>query len=116
MRLWARTSSSVRAFPLSMSEKHGPCVLSTCACGVCVSTAKIRVGMLIQQVLLLCLRHKVQLESHFASILLAIGVLEGVGRALDSEVDILAAATPVILKSHLLSATVHDSPKATPSQ
>lgn len=64
---------------------------------------KIRVGILIQQVLALCLRHKVQLESHFASILLAIGVLEGVGRALDPEVDILAAATPVILQSHLQS-------------
>ena len=54
---------------------------------------------MIQKVLGLCLGYKVKLESHFASILLAIGVLEGVGHSLDPELDILAAATPVIVKS-----------------
>jgi hypothetical protein len=39
---------------------------------------KIRVALLIQKVLALCLQYRVKLESHFASILLAIGVLEGV--------------------------------------
>jgi len=60
---------------------------------------KIRVGFLIQKVLALCIQYKVKLESNFASTLLAIGVLEGVGRSLDPDLDILMAATPVILKS-----------------
>lgn len=58
-------------------------------------------GFLIQKVLGLCLQYQVKLESHFASVLLAIGVLEGVGRSLDPELDILTAATPIIVKSHL---------------
>lgn len=60
---------------------------------------KIRVGFLIQKVLALCIQYKVKLESNFASTLLAIGVLEGVGRSLDPDLDILMAATPVIVKS-----------------
>jgi len=58
-------------------------------------------GDLIHDVLKLCLRYRVKLESHFASILLATGVLEGVGRSLDPEMNILAAATPIIVKSRL---------------
>ncbi|GAB5029572.1 atypical abc1 abc1-c protein kinase [Nannochloropsis oceanica] len=60
---------------------------------------KIRVGFLIQKVLALCIQYKVKLESNFASTLLAIGVLEGVGRSLDPNLDILTAATPIIVKS-----------------
>jgi len=69
---------------------------------------KIRVGFLIQKVLALCIQYKVKLESNFASILLAIGVLEGVGRSLDPELDILAAATPVILKSRYFQTKKED--------
>jgi predicted unusual protein kinase regulating ubiquinone biosynthesis (AarF/ABC1/UbiB family) len=69
----------------------------------CLRSGKIRVGFLIQKVLALCLQYRVKLESHFASVLLAIGVLEGVGRSLDPELDILSAATPVIVKSHLFT-------------
>lgn len=64
---------------------------------------QIRVAALIRRVLLACYQYKVKLESNFASIILAIGVLEGVGRSLDPELDILTAATPVILRSHILS-------------
>ncbi len=60
---------------------------------------KIRVGFLIQKVLALCIQYKVKLESNFAAILLAIGVLEGVGRSLDPDLDILQVAVPVIVKS-----------------
>jgi aarF domain-containing kinase len=74
------------------------------AVGNHLQLGKIRVGFLIQKVLGLCLQYQVKLESNFAAILLAIGVLEGVGRSLDPELDILTASTPFILKSQLLNA------------
>ncbi len=72
------------------------------AVGSHLQLGKIRVGFLIQKVLSLCLRYQVKLESNFAAILLAIGVLEGVGRSLDPELDILTASTPFIIRSQLL--------------
>jgi aarF domain-containing kinase len=73
------------------------------AVGNHLQLGKIRVGFLIQKVLRFCLQYQVKLESNFAAILLAIGVLEGVGRSLDPELDILTASTPFILKSQLLN-------------
>lgn len=72
------------------------------AVGKHLQLGKIRVGFLIQKVLGLCLQYQVKLESNFAAILLAIGVLEGVGRSLDPELDILTASTPFIVKSRIL--------------
>lgn len=72
------------------------------AVGKHLQLGKVRVGLLIQRVLGLCLQYQVKLESNFAAILLAIGVLEGVGRSLDPDLDILSASTPFILKSQLL--------------
>ena len=40
---------------------------------------------------------QVKLEPKFARILIAIAVLEGVGRSLDPDCNILAASLPVIL-------------------
>ena len=39
-----------------------------------------------------------KLESNFASVMLAVMVLEGLGRSLDPHLDILAAATPFLLR------------------
>lgn len=41
---------------------------------------------------------QVKLESNFASIVVAIMVLEGLGRSLDPTLDILEAAKPFLLK------------------
>mmetsp|Transcript_23336 Transcript_23336/g.30480 ORF Transcript_23336/g.30480 Transcript_23336/m.30480 type:complete len:540 (-) Transcript_23336:105-1724(-) len=62
---------------------------------------RIKVGKLLQEILALCCKHKVKLESNFASVIIAIGVLEGVGRDLDPNIDILQAALPIILKANL---------------
>lgn len=78
--------------------------LSSYCDGVVWRAAHVRVGVLIQEVLKLCLRYRVKLESHFASIMLAVGVLEGVGRSLDPQMNILTAATPIIAKSRLTGA------------
>lgn len=42
---------------------------------------------------------QVKLESKFASIILSIALLEGVGRSLDPECNILQAAVPVIARA-----------------
>ena len=39
----------------------------------------------------------VKLESNFVSVVVAIGVLEGLGRRLDPDVDLIGLATPYIL-------------------
>lgn len=41
---------------------------------------------------------QVKLESNFASIVFAIMVLEGLGRSLDPQLDILEAARPFLLR------------------
>lgn len=62
---------------------------------------KISVSSLMQKVLQLCYRHQVKLESRFASVVIAMGVVEGLGRQLDPELDILQVAAPYILHAAL---------------
>ncbi|NP_001229590.1 aarF domain containing kinase 2-like [Strongylocentrotus purpuratus] len=59
--------------------------------------SKMQVGQLLRELFALMIHHKVKLESNFASIILAIMVLEGLGRSLDPNLDILKAAKPVLL-------------------
>ncbi|KFU95812.1 putative aarF domain-containing protein kinase 2, partial [Chaetura pelagica] len=54
---------------------------------------------LLSNVFKLLMTHKVKLESNFASIIFAIMVLEGLGRSLDPELDILEAAKPLLIKT-----------------
>lgn len=42
---------------------------------------------------------KVKLESKFTSVVIAIAVLEGVGRSLDPDCNILQASLPVVAKA-----------------
>ncbi|XP_069619364.1 uncharacterized aarF domain-containing protein kinase 2 isoform X2 [Ranitomeya imitator] len=64
-----------------------------------VSLGKLQVATLLSRVFHLLMTHKVKLESNFASIVFAILVLEGLGRSLDPEIDILEAAKPLLVKS-----------------
>ena len=64
-----------------------------------LSLGRIKVGELLQRVLVLCYIHGVKLESRFANLILAIGVLEGLGRRLDPDLDLISRAAPFILKS-----------------
>ncbi|XP_072254244.1 uncharacterized aarF domain-containing protein kinase 2-like [Pyxicephalus adspersus] len=64
-----------------------------------VSLGKLQVALLLSKVFRLLMTHKVKLESNFASIVFAILVLEGLGRSLDPEIDILEAARPLLVKS-----------------
>jgi aarF domain-containing kinase len=66
-----------------------------------LSLQNVSVGVLLQRLLVACYRHQVKLEAQFASLLLALGVLEGLGRRLDPNVDILRMASPYILRATL---------------
>ncbi|XP_028624281.1 uncharacterized aarF domain-containing protein kinase 2 isoform X1 [Grammomys surdaster] len=63
-----------------------------------VTLEKLHVSSLLASVFKLLMTHKVKLESNFASIVVAIMVLEGLGRSLDPTLDILEAAKPFLLK------------------
>jgi len=54
---------------------------------------------LLQKVLIACYESNVKLDSKFVSIMLALGVMEGMGRRLDPDVDLLKAAAPQVLKA-----------------
>lgn len=65
---------------------------------------KVGINSLLQKVLVLCYQHQVKLESRFVSVVVAIGVLEGMGRQLDPDVDILKKVTPYALRAAVVSA------------
>uniref|UniRef100_A0A8B9NNW0 AarF domain containing kinase 2 n=1 Tax=Accipiter nisus TaxID=211598 RepID=A0A8B9NNW0_9AVES len=64
-----------------------------------IALGKLQVANLLSNVFKLLMTHKVKLESNFASIIFAIMVLEGLGRSLDPELDILEAAKPLLIKT-----------------
>lgn len=64
-----------------------------------LSLGKVQVAELLSRVFGLLIHHKVKLESNFASIVFAIMVLEGLGRSLDPNLDILELAKPLLLKN-----------------
>jgi aarF domain-containing kinase len=71
--------------------------------------ADIGVGDLIQQVLTLCYQHQVKLESRYATVIIAMGIVEGLGRQLDPQVNILLKAAPYVMKA---AADLYLIPKA----
>lgn len=64
-----------------------------------LSLGKVQVAELLSQVFGLLIHHKVKLESNFASMVFAIMVLEGLGRSLDPNLDILEMAKAILLKN-----------------
>lgn len=64
-----------------------------------LSLGKIQVAELLSRVFGLLIHHKVKLESNFASVVFAIMVLEGLGRSLDPNLDLLEIAKPLLLKN-----------------
>lgn len=65
------------------------------------SISKIRVAELMHEVFEVLARHQIQLEANFATIVLAMAMLEGLGRSLNPDLDLLEKARPVLLGSYL---------------
>jgi len=63
--------------------------------------SNLQIGQLIGTVMRLCTKYQVKLESNFTSVLLSIEILEGIGKSLDPEIDILSAALPFMVKGKL---------------
>lgn len=59
--------------------------------------SQLKVSALLSDVFAVLSRHRVKLESNFANIILAIAILEGLGRSLDPELNILDKASTVLL-------------------
>nr|XP_002197606.4 uncharacterized aarF domain-containing protein kinase 2 [Taeniopygia guttata] len=89
----ANQCQDIERFKADMAE------LVTKARGNTIALGKLQVGNLLSSVFKLLMTHKVKLESNFASIIFAIMVLEGLGRSLDPELDILEAAKPLLMKT-----------------
>ncbi|XP_066446349.1 uncharacterized aarF domain-containing protein kinase 2 isoform X2 [Eleutherodactylus coqui] len=89
----ANQCMDVESFKSQMAELVNEARKTTVVLG------KLQVAALLSRVFQLLMTHKVKLESNFASIIFAILVLEGLGRSLDPDIDILEAAKPLLLKS-----------------
>ncbi|KAM4901703.1 putative aarF domain-containing protein kinase 2 [Sylvia borin] len=89
----ANQCQDIERFKAEMAE------LVTKARGNTIALGKLQVGNLLSSVFKLLMTHKVKLESNFASIIFAIMVLEGLGRSLDPELDILEAAKPLLIRT-----------------
>ena len=63
-----------------------------------LSLDQIDVGQLLSDLFSVLVKHHVKLESNFVSIMLSIMVLEGLGRSLDPNLDLLEKAKPVLLR------------------
>lgn len=61
--------------------------------------SKIDINQLLTDVLKLCYSYQIKLESRFAVIILAMGIVEGLGKKVDPNVDILASAAPFVAKA-----------------
>lgn len=59
----------------------------------------ISISSIIEKLLMLCRKHNVKLESRFVQVIVSLGIVEGLGRRLDPDVDILKRAAPFILKA-----------------
>ena len=62
-----------------------------------LSLGKLDVSDLLTKVFNTLHSHRVKLEANFASVILAIMVLEGLGRTLDPDLDVIKKATPYLL-------------------
>ena len=61
----------------------------------------VDVGDLLLRVFRTLRDHRVKLDANFASVILAIMILEGLGRSLDPNMDLVWKATPYIMESRL---------------
>ena len=64
-----------------------------------MALGRMSLGDLLQKVLIGCYQNNVKLDSKFVSVMLAIGIVEGMGRRLDPDIDILKEAAPYIIKA-----------------
>ena len=66
------------------------------AAGAGATLEELDVARLLFDVLAVCRRHRVRLEANFATTVVAITIVEGIGRQLDPTIDLLREAAPYV--------------------
>lgn len=61
-----------------------------------LALGKVKIGDVLQQVLSMVRQHHVRIEGDFVNVVVAILLLEGIGRSLDPDLDLLSAAVPIL--------------------
>jgi aarF domain-containing kinase len=64
-----------------------------------LSLGRLGVAELLTRVLTLCYKHRVRLDPTFTQLVLGIVVVDGLGRRLDADIDILQACGPHVLRA-----------------
>jgi aarF domain-containing kinase len=62
-----------------------------------LTLGSVRVGSLLGRILDLCRRHRVEIDPAMASVVVSMLVLEGLGRSLDPDLNLMKAAMPFLL-------------------
>eukprot|EP00053_Salpingoeca_punica_P019117 m.191590 g.191590 ORF g.191590 m.191590 type:complete len:603 (+) comp17571_c1_seq1:71-1879(+) len=66
-----------------------------------MSLKTLHLGALLSRVLSLASQYRVKIESGYTSVIISIAVLEGLGRALNDELDLVKTVLPILLKQRL---------------
>ncbi|KAH8666535.1 ABC1 family protein [Xylariales sp. PMI_506] len=61
-----------------------------------LALGNVKIGDILQQVLAMVRGHHVRLEGDFVNVVISILLLEGIGRALDPDVDLLSSSLPIL--------------------
>ncbi|PHH91290.1 hypothetical protein CDD83_1055 [Cordyceps sp. RAO-2017] len=61
-----------------------------------LALGNVRIGDVLQQVLAMVRRHHVRLEGDFVNVVISILLLEGIGRSLNPDVDLLSSSLPIL--------------------
>jgi len=64
-----------------------------------LSLDRVDVTTLLQSVFSTLMRHQVRLDANFSSVVIAIAIVEGLGRQLNPELDLIQSAVPYIIKN-----------------
>ena len=64
-----------------------------------LSLGRLGVAELLTRVLTICYEHRVRLDPTFTQLVLGIVVVDGLGRRLDADIDILQACGPHVLRA-----------------
>jgi len=61
-----------------------------------LALSNVKIGDILQQVLGMVRQHHVRLEGDFVNVVISILLLEGIGRSLDPDVDLLSSSLPIL--------------------
>jgi len=61
-----------------------------------LALGNVRIGDILQEVLTMVRQHHVRMEGDFVNVVVSIFLLEGIGRTLDPDLDLLSASLPIL--------------------